>query len=297
MTAEQRYLPRMARRDTRHRLHDVDYSVNEWGDDDRPLLVYLHGWGDCGSTFQFVVDALESAWHVIAPDWRGFGRSGHVGASYWFPDYLADLDALLERYSPDAPATLIGHSMGANVAGLYAGVMPERVAAFVNIEGFGLRDSDPADAPAHYRRWIERLKSPEPFADYRSFDALADRILKRAPRMGRERALFVAEEWATRGADGIVRLRADPAHRLPNAVQYRRAEAIACWDRVEAAVLLVLGADTDFTSAAKSWIDPDESAHPFRGAATRSVPQAGHMVHFEAPETLARVVETFLAGL
>ncbi len=293
MTEHETYTPRRPRRSTRLSLRTVDYHVSEWGAVGSPQLIYLHGWGDTGSTFQFVVDALEDEWHVIAPDWRGFGRSAHAGPTYWFPDYLADLHALLDAFSPDAPALLVGHSMGANVAGLYAGVMPERVRGFVNVEGFGLADSDPDNAPAHYRRWIESQIASPAFGEYGSFDELVPRILKRSPRMAGDQAAWVAREWAVRGDDGVVRLRADPAHRLPNAVQYRRSEAIACWNRVDAPVLLVVGADTDFTIA-KSWIDPDESAHPFRGAPTRVVPDAGHMVQFEAPGALAAIIEDFV---
>lgn len=297
MSAKANYVPLRPRKSERLRLRGVDYHISEWGDERNPLLVYLHGWGDTGSTLQFVVDHLSERWFVVAPDWRGFGRTEYVGSHYWFPDYLADLDALLKVYSPDSAATLIGHSMGANIGGLYAGVMPERVRAFVNVEGFGLADSDPANAPANYRRWIERSAQPNEYLSYASIDELVPRILKRSPRMPTANAYYVAREWARRDADGVIRLRADPAHRLPNAVQYRRAEALACWERVEAAVLLVLGAETDFTSAAKSWIDPDESKHPFRGAPSRSIPGAGHMVHFEAPDRLAAVIDEFLLDL
>jgi len=277
-----------------HKIRGVDYCFYEWGDDSMPLLVYLHGWGDSGATFQFVVDELQHDWHVVAPDWRGFGRSSHLGESYWFPDYLADLDAILKIYSPDEPVQLIGHSMGANIGGLYAGVFPERVRSFINIEGFGLADSDPEKAPANYRRWIESDKEQMAYQSYRSFEELLPRILQRSPRMSPQQAMFVATQWAALDADGIVRIRADPAHKMPNAVQYRRAEAMACWDKAEAQVLLVLGAETDFTGAVKSWIDPDASKHPFRGAPTASIPSAGHMVHFEAPTALAKAIEDFL---
>ncbi len=297
MSSEANYLPLKQRRSERVQIRGVDYHVSRWGDERNPLLVYLHGWGDTGSTWQFVVDCLSDRWFVVAPDWRGFGKSEHVGPHYWFPDYLADLDALLGIYSPDSAARLVGHSMGANVVGLYAGVMPERVKAFINVEGFGLADSDPANAPANYRRWIERSARVSGYSTYASMEELASRILARNPRMRRAFALYVAGEWARRGEDGIIRLWADPAHRLPNAVQYRRAEALACWDRVEAPVLLVLGAETDFTSAAKPWIDPDESKHPFRGAPSRSIPGAGHMVHFDAPGSLAAAIDEFLLDL
>ena len=156
MTASQIYEPRVESRSTRHRIRGIDYHVREWGDPAQPLVVMLHGWGDCSASFQFTVDAMSSNWHVIAPDWRGFGLSHFRTDTYWFPDYVADLHALLSIYTPDAQANLLGHSMGANAAGLYAGVFPERVRAFINVEGFGLADSDPAAAPDNYRRWIER---------------------------------------------------------------------------------------------------------------------------------------------
>ncbi|MDH3533982.1 MAG: alpha/beta fold hydrolase, partial [Gammaproteobacteria bacterium] len=129
MTRTETYQALVQRRDCRHHIRGVDYAVSEWGNPDAPLLVYLHGWADTGSTFQFVVDQLQESWRVVAPDWRGFGRSDCACTSYWFPDYLADLQALLDIYSPEHPVRLIGHSMGGNVASLYAGSMPERVQA------------------------------------------------------------------------------------------------------------------------------------------------------------------------
>ena len=276
-------------------IRGIRYHLLEWGERENPLLVFLHGWGDCAASFQFLVDELQEDWFIVAPDWRGFGRSQHRCNGYWFPDYIADLDVILTHYLDDQPANLLGHSMGANAAGLFAGIFPERVQSFVNVEGFGLADGDPAKAPENYRRWITRSRTMPAYATYRTFAELAERILKRSPAMSRDKALFVAEQWAARDDNGSIKLRADPAHKLPNAVQYRRAEAEACWDAVTAKVLLVVGEDTDFTAAAKSWIDSDESAHPFRNELTAVIPGCGHMVHFEQPARLAKAVEAFLS--
>jgi pimeloyl-ACP methyl ester carboxylesterase len=271
----------------------VEYSVNEWGSPDSPTLFLLHGWGDAGSTFQFLVDTLARDWFVVAPDWRGFGNSYCRAESYWFPDYVADLDALLGIYSPDAPARLLGHSMGANIAGLYAGVMPERVSSFVNVEGFGLADSKPENAPAHYRRWIESSREMRGYASYRSFEELVPKILKRSPRMTADRAMFVAKAWARETENGV-ELKADPAHKLPNAVQYRRAEAMACRAAVTARVLVVTGAESDFHADAKSWLDEEQGNHSYPVTASLVIPGAGHMVHYEQPASLATAVEDFL---
>src|SRR5690606_19020317 len=82
-------------------VRGLRYHVRHWGDESAPMLVMLHGWMDVSASFQFVVDALQQDWHVIAPDWRGFGLTSYSSAgTYWYPDYLADLDAILRHYSP-----------------------------------------------------------------------------------------------------------------------------------------------------------------------------------------------------
>ena len=293
MSDDSIYRPRIPARSNTHRVRGVDYYINEWGDPADPLIVFLHGWGDAGATFQFVVDRLASRWHVIAPDWRGFGRTHHRAQGYWFPDYLADLDDLLSKYSPTAPVRLVGHSMGGNIGGLYAGAMPERVRAFVNVEGFGLPDSSPDEAPASYREWLQRSREVPEFTRFGSMEALSRRITDRSPRMAAAQARFVAEAWAIEGPDGLT-LRADPAHKLPNAVLYRRAEAEACWRSVTAPVLLVAGADSAVFDAVGARLSDGGLPLPFPDCRTRIIEDCGHMVHFEAPGLLAAAIEEFL---
>src|SRR4051812_44902227 len=109
-------------------VRGLRYHVRHWGAEGAPKLFMLHGWMDVAASFQFVVDALEGNWHVIAPDWRGFGLSERPQAdTYWFPDYVGDLDAIVEHYAPGEAINLLGHSMGGNVVSLYAGVRPDRV--------------------------------------------------------------------------------------------------------------------------------------------------------------------------
>lgn len=279
-------------------VRGVRYHCRCWGDVRHPVLFMLHGWMDVSASFQFLVDAFERDWRVIAPDWRGFGLSGRAkDGVYWFPDYFADLEALLARFQPDAPATLIGHSMGGNVAAMYAGVRPERVARLVNLEGFGLAPTDPKQAPKRYARWLDELAgAPPSFRDYESFDALAARLRETNPRLGAERAAFLARHWGRARADGRVELASDPAHKLVNPVLYRIEEAEACWGNVVAPVLWVAGAETRIPEALK--IEPHSLAARkacFGNLTERIIPDAGHMLHHDQPERLAEVVEAFLA--
>ena len=294
MTSSKKYSTQIVPKSGWHDIRGVRYHVTEWGDRQHPLLFLLHGWGDCGASFQFFVDALEKDWFVIAPDWRGFGLSHFRCESYWFPDYIADFHTLLNIYESSAPVNLLGHSMGANVATLYAGIFPDRVRRLINVEGFGLANSDPINAPNNYRRWIEQANNMPAYKVYKTYDELADRIIKRSPAISYDRAIFVAQNWGTRAQDGSIVLRADPAHKLPNAVQYRRAEAEACWASVTAPMFIVLGETTNFKEAFQALIGSNESRHAFDESKSVVIPGAGHMVHLEQPTKLAAASECFL---
>ena len=147
-------------------IRHMTYRVRTWGQPrvDVPPLVLLHGWMDVGASYQFVVDALSEAFftgrHIIAPDWRGFGHSmpPSPSDSYSFADYLGDLDALLDHYAPQGQMVdLVGHSMGGNVVMLYAGVRPARIRRVINLEGFGLPATQPAQAPERMAKWLDEL--------------------------------------------------------------------------------------------------------------------------------------------
>jgi pimeloyl-ACP methyl ester carboxylesterase len=279
-------------------IRRLRYHVRRWPRPGAPKMVLLHGWMDVSASFQFVVDALERDWDVYAPDWRGYGLSEWgQGDCYWFADYLGDLDALLERIDAQAPANLVGHSLGGNVAALYAGVRPGRVAKLVNLEGFGLSATRPEQTPQRYARWLSELRSGPRFRPYQDFQALADRLCRENRRLTRERAEFLARHWGRRTDDGGVVLRGDPAHKVVNATLYRLDETLACWRKVTAPVLWVEAAE----SKALERVGLDPAAHAERRAAFRNlrhvtVAEAGHMLHHDQPQAVARLIEDFLAS-
>jgi pimeloyl-ACP methyl ester carboxylesterase len=278
-------------------VRGVRYHCRCWGDERAPKLFMLHGWMDVSASFQFLVDALRGNWRVIAPDWRGFGLSEWAKTNgYWYPDYFADLDRLLDHFQPDAPATLIGHSMGGNVAAMYAGIRPERVGKLVNLEGFGLAGTRAEQAPERYARWLVELADKKPaFRDYENFEALAERLRSNNSRLSAERASFLARYWGKAKPDGRVELASDPAHKLVNPVLYRVEEAEACWRKVAAPVLWVMGAESKAPEMLKvSSAELAERRKCFRKLTERTIADAGHMVHHDQPERLAEVIEEFL---
>ncbi len=290
-------------------IRNIAYHVRQWGQPrpGQPPLVLLHGWMDVAASYQFMVDALAEERHVLAPDWRGFGLTGSGGAdSFWFPDYLADLDFLLDHYAPGQPVDLVGHSMGGHVAMLYAGIRPTRIRRLVNLEGFGLPATRPSQAPTRYAQWMDDLHSlhrgDTALKTYPDLRGVAQRLVKTNPRLPEDKALWLAQHWAkpTVQDDGTRpwQILGHPAHKLRGAQLYRTDEVLAVYQHISAPTLSV---EADSDSLGSLW----QGAYPLAEYHQRlqSVPQvrtavvadAGHMLHHDQPQVLASLVAGFLA--
>ena len=301
------YVVRRASRSRFVTLRGLRHHVLEWGDaslvtDSRPPLLMQHGWMDVAASFQFVVDALQTPRHVLAFDWRGFGMTDPSGADcYWQADYLADLDAALDTLffndRPTRQIDLAGHSLGGNIVMLYAGLRPERIRRLINLEGFGMPATRPEMAPARYLQWLDELKQPAPMRDYESLAAVAARLRKTNPLLPADRAAWLARHWSRQRSDGRFEILGDPAHRRTNPHLYQRDEVLACWKRIAAPVLWVEGDQTD---VARWWgmrytkAEFHERLGVVRDVQRHTVAPAGHMLHHDQPEALARHLEMFL---
>jgi pimeloyl-ACP methyl ester carboxylesterase len=273
--------------------------LTRWGPEPSssdPPIFLLHGWQDTGDTFQFMVDAFRQDWPLVAPDWRGFGRSAWSQDGYWFPDYHADLDALLDLLSPGIPARLVGHSMGGNIASQYAGLRPERVRCVASLEGFGLPRSSADKAPAHTRKWLDQVKSVPPLKDYDSIEQLASIIAFRYPRFTAAQTDFVARAWSRLEADGRVHLLGDARHRWINPILFRRDEAEAIWREITAPFLMLVGSESEYLSR----LGADGADEALRALCPQieiaRIAGAAHMLHIEKADLVASLVENFLSA-
>lgn len=277
------------------------HHIRVWEPDDsqkpcRGTIFLMHGWLDVSLTSQFVAEPLAKEWRIIAPDWRGFGYSGWNHSTYWFMDYLGDLDAILRHYSPDEPVLLAGHSMGAQAVSLYSGVRPDRVAALAILDGLIVPDGPTDMAPRIVGKWLKQLQDPPAQKTYDSLDDLASRIAKNHPRLKEERALFVAAAWSQQMADGRWSLLADPWHRIHGPILPRAAEMRAIWSKVTCPTLCVDAGQSNFFNQAKS-ADRDERKACFSQLETKVIESAGHMIHFDEPEALAGHLNRFFADV
>ena len=298
-TVPETYVPRRSSRSEFHAIRGLRYHVRVWdplpGIPSEGTLVMLHGWMDVSASFQFLVDALAGNRRVIAPDWRGFGLTDRPQADcYWFPDYIADLDFLFDALGLDGPTDLVAHSMGGNAAMLFAGVRPERVRRLVNLEGLGMPGTRPEEAPARYAQWIDELKAGSRMRDYASREEVAQRLLGNNPRLKPGFARYLATHWSLPTPEGRFALAGDPANKVVNAQLYRVEEILACWRRITAPVLLVFADADDRWHRFRNDPGYGERVHAVPDLRIVTVPDAGHMLHHDQPERLARLIEDFL---
>lgn len=276
------------------RIRGLRLHVRRWGDAALPRLMLLTGWLDVSASFQFLAEGLLDRWQVLCPDWRGFGLSEWAPQGYWIQDYVADLDALFDHYAGDAPLPLAGHSMGAQVASLYAGIRPQRVSRLALLDGPFVPDQPTETAAQRFVAWLDKLREPPVEKRYASFAELAERVRRIHPQLSAERALFVAQCWGREDADGQVRLRNDPAHRLPWPTLHRVENSMAIWQGITAPTLFV-----DAGRSGVRYLADDEITRrrrAFRDHRVERIETAGHMLHLDAPTETAAVLRQFLAA-
>lgn len=285
-------------------IRNLDYHVQVWG---RPKpggfpTVMLHGWMDVAASYQFVIDAFTHEHYVIAPDWRGFGKTRAGGAdNFWFPDYLADLDFLLDHYVPHGPVNLVGHSMGGNIAMHYGGVRPERVRRLINLEGFGMPTSTPDQAPQRYARWMDELKrlhrGQMDLHPYQNIAGVARRLMKTNPRLSADKAHWLAHQWAEESVSGQWRIQAQAGHKIVGANLHRLEEVMSLYSRLSMPVLSIEAQ----TSTLDTWWNGEFTLDEYH-ARLQAIPQvevirvssAGHMLHHDQPVGIAKIIERFI---
>lgn len=296
-------------------VRGLQYHVRCWGESHcgRPPLVLVHGWMDVAASFQFVVDALGDAFMqdrlVIAPDWRGYGLTeGGAVDNYWFPDYIADLDFLIDHFAPEQAVDLVGHSLGGNVVMFYGGIRPQRVRRLVNLEGFGGPASVAAQAPGRYAKWLDQLKQHGRgelgMRSYPDADGVAQRLAKTNPRLardqsGRDKADWLAHHWARPNAQGQWEILGDPAHKIVNANLIRVDELLAIYQRISMPLLAVEASDDAMWGWWKGSFTREqyhERLQQVPDCRIAVVQDAGHMLHHDQPLRLAELLEEFLGA-
>ena len=278
-------------------VRGLQYHLHEWGDSSKPLLIILHGWMDCGASFKYLVPYLTDQFYIVAPDLRGFGESEHVDNGYWVPDYIADLDVIVDHYSPDKKATLIGHSMGANIVLMYAGLLYEKVDKVIALDSLGLPESKSSDTPIKQRLWLKEVLSNEPVKVYESKEQLIASIKAMNPDLSDALVNDLCDLWAKPAAkEGTFQLKHDHKHRYTNPYRYLFDDVKEVWSEITAQVSIVMAEQSwVYESAEKSGrIDTAREILEVDDSAYFLIEDSGHMLHLQQPRLTASAIKDFL---
>jgi pimeloyl-ACP methyl ester carboxylesterase len=212
-----------------------------------------------------------------------------AGGYYHFADYVFDLSDLIQVVAPDG-FDLVGHSMGGTVSAMFAGLRPPGLRKLVLAEGLGPPESPPEHLPDRINEWIHgvrkvRASTPKPLAD---LDEAVKRLRSQHGELDATLARWVAERSTRRDAEGRLFFAFDPLHRTRSPLPFRVDQFRALLARIEVPTLYVSG-ETGFKTG-------DESARlsAIAKLSTVEIPKVGHMMHWLAPEALAREIEAHL---
>ena len=281
----------------RHLGHGLEISVHRYRDEAAAprgiTALLIHGFMDAGGTWEDVAGPLAAqGLDVWAPDMRGFGRSDRVGAGgyYHFPDYLADVDALVRGPigAPDR-LVLVGHSMGGTICSLYAGARTDDVERLVLLEGIGPPATEPSAGPVRMRNWLDQLAAGPSGRPPVSRDDALRRLAAVHSRVDRA-VLERNVDHLVAGRDGALTWAYDPLHRTTAPYRFD-ADVFRCFLReIRCPTLFIGGGPSGFHP-------PDEKERlAIIGGPTTSIdlPDAGHMMHWTRPDEVARAILDFV---
>lgn len=276
----------------RLKLHYVD-----WGTPAAPPLLLLHGGRDHCRSWDWVAEVLRSDYHVIAPDLRGHGESAwSASGHYTMASYVYDLAQLIHQQGL-APANIIAHSLGGNIALRYAGIYPENVRRVVAIEGLGPGPRSHTDAAREpiaerMRAWIAQQREAagrQPRRYTRLEDAFK-RMQEANAHLNAEQARHLTQHGVNQNEDGTYSWKFDHYVNVWPPYEMTREEIAELWGRITCPTLLVYGAESWASNPAE-----DGRLEYFRNARVLAVEGAGHWVHHDRLEQFLSEVGTFLA--
>lgn len=271
----------------------------EWGDPDAPPLLLAHGGLDFARTFDVFAPLLaDGGWRVVSWDQRGHGDSAHCHLYSWSADVrdaLAVLDSTTRR-----PVPLIGHSKGGSLMMELADAMPHRVSHLVNIDGLPSARNAP-DVPdrertrmrhAEVQAWLEHRRAiASKMRRPGTIDELAERRGRMNTRLDREWLRYLVTVGAELTPEGW-RWKLDPALRFGGFGPWNPEWSLGRLPGLAIPVLGMLGMQPELMG----WGTQPEDVTPYLPPRGRLevFEDAGHFIHIEQPERVAKMVLEFL---
>ncbi|MFM0754367.1 alpha/beta fold hydrolase [Paraburkholderia strydomiana] len=237
-------------------------------------LVLLHGIGSGAASWVQQLEALGANRRVLAWDAPGYGMSTPVAPeSPVAADYASVLTEWLDALHIER-CVLVGHSLGAIIAGAFAAVHPQRVSGLLLLSpagGYGAACAEVRETKRDQRLAMLNELGPQGLADKRSANMLSSH------------ASDEARTWVRWNMSRVIaRGYAQATHLLAN------ADLAADLARFKGRVNVAVGADDTITTPAAC-----ERLALVAGTQLQVVPRAGHAGYIEASAAYTAIIDTF----
>jgi len=264
-------------------FHRVAYT--QWGRDDAPAVLCVHGLTRNGRDFDPLALALADRRRVACPDVVGRGKSAWlpVPALYGYPQYCADMAALIARMGVDQ-VDWVGTSMG-GLIGMTLAAQPNNP-----IRRLVINDVGPLISKVGLQRIADYVGKDPVFEDVAAVEAYLRFTLMGFGRLTDGQWRHLAEHSARQRPDGLLGLAYDPG--IADAFKAQPMQDVdlwALWDRVTCPVLVLRGADSDLLTAETA----EEMTRRGPGARIIEIPHTGHAPALMSEEQIA-IVRSFL---
>lgn len=273
-----------------------------WGPENGRPVLCLHGWADNCGTFNKLIPLLPKECRYVAVDLAGHGFSSHrpPGVFYAFPSYVADVCRVVSALQWDR-FSIIGHSMGGNVAGMYSALYPEMVDAVVLLDSFGFLPTDMKELPTIIRQGIDELlqfekKSGERKEKVYTYEEAAKRLSEANPSLSEESVNILLERGLVK-MDGGFMFSRDFRINLKNIARISLEQSLEMLSRIQANILVIMvegGLQKMFTEAQQK-IKASAVLQSYKDQNHKVVTVSGdHHIHLNNPEAVAPLVVDFL---
>ncbi|KAF7665077.1 hypothetical protein LDENG_00154560 [Lucifuga dentata] len=273
-----------------------------WGPDHGRPVLCLHGWSDNCGTFHTLIPLLPKECQYVAVDLAGHGLSSHrpPGVFYSFPMYVADVRRIVDALQWKK-FSIIGHSMGGNIAGMFSALYPKMVDAVIMLDSFGFLPTDPVEMLKAMRQGMDEMLQFEKNKDRKmeriyTYEKAVERLQSANPTLSEQSVHILLERGLLQVDRGVVFSR-DFRINLKNIVRTSMEQSLVMQSAIQASILIIL-AEEGFEKAnagsdQKEYTSALLQAYRDRNHTVVTVP-GDHHVHLNNPEVVAPFVSDFL---
>jgi pimeloyl-ACP methyl ester carboxylesterase len=263
-------------------FHEIAYS--EWGEPDNPrVVVCVHGLTRNGRDFDTLARALAESYRVLCPDVVGRGRSDWLKdpAHYGYPQYLADMNALIAR-SAVASVDWVGTSMGGLIGMLLAAHSATPVRRLV------LNDVGPFLPRSALERIVGYAGDDPRFPDRSALDAYLREIYAPFGPFTEAQWGDLVDSTVRRTPAGDIALAYDPDIVVPmRAAPIEDVDLWKVWDAISCPSLLIRGQRSDVLLAQTA----DEMTRRGPKARLHEVEGIGHAPSLMSEDQIGLIVD------